>query len=133
MERQCGECGTRGMARFDGERDEVRSGAFVEAVEGLSGWRCRNCGEVEFVAESAERFADAGRRVVRRAREADAREFKRIRMKLGLRQADIERLTGGGHNAPSRWERGETPIGPAVMNLMRLLDRDPSRLAELTD
>jgi hypothetical protein len=35
------------------------------------------------------------------------------------------RLTGGGHNAFSRYERGEAAPLPAVINLFRLLDKHP--------
>jgi len=42
------------------------------------------------------------------------------------------KLTGGGHNAFSRYERGEATPLPAVMNLLRLLDRHPELLKELT-
>ena len=42
------------------------------------------------------------------------------------------KLTGGGHNAFSRYERGEATPLPAVMNLLRFLDRHPELLKELT-
>jgi HTH-type transcriptional regulator/antitoxin MqsA len=43
------------------------------------------------------------------------------------------RLTGGGHNAFSRYESDEaTPI-TAVVNLLKLLDRQPERLKVLID
>ena len=35
------------------------------------------------------------------------------------------RLTGGGHNAFSRTERGEVTPLPTVVNLFRLLDKHP--------
>jgi HTH-type transcriptional regulator/antitoxin MqsA len=41
-------------------------------------------------------------------------------------------LAGGGHNAFSRYERGESMPLPAVVNLFRLLDRHPDLLKELT-
>ena len=131
MERQCGECGTRGMVPFEGASETVEHAGFAETVEGLSGWRCARCGEVDFTPESAERYSEAGDRLVRLARAADAAEVRRIREKLGLGQAELEALTGGGHNGPSRWETGKAPVSRAVMNLLRLLDRDPARLKEL--
>jgi len=41
------------------------------------------------------------------------------------------RLTGGGHNAFSRTERGEVTPLPTVVNLFRLLDKHPELLKDL--
>lgn len=131
MTRQCMECGTKGMMPFEGAAEEVGHGGFAETVEGLSGWKCVHCGSVVFTPESMGRYSAASDRVVLAARAVAGRELRRIREKLGLEQKELARLTGGGKNGPSRWELGKTPISPAVMNLMRLLDRDPSRLEEL--
>jgi HTH-type transcriptional regulator/antitoxin MqsA len=69
---------------------------------------------------------------VLQARAAERSEIHRIRKKLGLTQAMAAKLTGGGHNAFSRYERGEATPLPAVVNLFRLLDRHPDLLKELT-
>jgi HTH-type transcriptional regulator/antitoxin MqsA len=57
--------------------------------------------------------------------------LKRIRKKLDLSQQAAARLTGGGHNAFSWYERGEAQPLPAVVNLSRLLDRHPELLGEI--
>ena len=44
---------------------------------------------------------------------------------------EAARLTGGGHNAFSRYERGEASPLPAVVNLFRLLDKHPSLLRDV--
>ena len=97
----------------------------------LAGWRCGACGEVEFDRESARRYAAAGDELVLRAREIERTEIRRIRRKLGLSQASAARLTGGGHNAFSRYERGQAVPLPAVVNLFKLLDKHPELLKEL--
>lgn len=61
----------------------------------------------------------------------DAAELARIRKKLKLTQKEAATLTGGGHNAFSRYERGEARALPAVLNLFRLLDRHPELLKEI--
>ena len=66
-----------------------------------------------------------------RDREQQSKEIRRIRRKLGLSQVEATRLTGGGHNAFSRYERGEATPLPAVINLFRLLDKHPELLADL--
>jgi HTH-type transcriptional regulator / antitoxin MqsA len=64
-------------------------------------------------------------------RKRQMKEIRRIRRKLGLTQADAARLTGGGHNAFSRYERGEATPVVAVVNLFRLLDKHPELLRDL--
>ena len=66
-----------------------------------------------------------------RDRERQSKEIRRIRRKLGLSQVAAGRLTGGGHNAFSRYERGEAAPLPAVINLFRLLDKHPELLKDL--
>jgi HTH-type transcriptional regulator/antitoxin MqsA len=102
-------------------------------VDGLSGWRCENCGEVEFDAASAKRYAAAGDALVLRHRAKQSQEIRIIRRKLGLTQREAARLTGGGHNAFSRYERGEATPMPAVLNLFRLLNKHPKLLADLRE
>lgn len=133
MTRNCGECGTaKGLTRFEDETFTVTYGDRKVRVDGLSGWRCGECGEVEFDAESARRYAAAGDELVLRERERQSQDLRRIRRKLGLTQRAAAKLTGGGHNAFSRYERGEAAPMPAVVNLFRLLDKRPELLKELT-
>jgi len=132
MARKCVSCGDRkGMTRFSGETMTVDHAGTTAAVKGLAGWRCGACGEVEFDAASARRYAAAGDQLVRRHRARQSKEIRRIRRKLGLSQVAAARLTGGGHNAFSRYERGEATPMPAVVNLLRLLDKHPELLADL--
>lgn len=132
MARHCVHCENRkGMARFKGETFSIEHGGLTRKVEGLSGWRCAACGEVEFDAASARRYAAAGDALVLRERAQQSKDLRRIRRKLGLSQVAAARLTGGGHNAFSRYERGEAAPLPAVVNLFRLLDKHPELLDDL--
>lgn len=117
-------------ARFEGEAFTIEHRGMTATVEGLSGWRDAD-GEIVFDAESAQRYAAEGDALVLRDRERSRTELRRIREKLGLTQADAARLTGGGHNAFSRYERGEATPLPAVRNLFQLLDNHPDLLNEL--
>jgi len=130
MTRKCADCG-KAMRRFENETFTVSHAGARTKVEGLSGWRCGACGEVEFDAASARRYAAAGDALVLRARRQQSAEIRRIRKKLGLSQAEAAKLTGGGHNAFSRYERGEATPMPAVVNLFRLLDKNPKLLTDL--
>jgi HTH-type transcriptional regulator/antitoxin MqsA len=132
MVRRCLNCEDRkGLTRFDGETFVVEHAGQKVKVEGLSGWRCGACGEVEFDAESARRYAAAGDALVLRDRERQSKEIRRIRRKLGLSQIAAARLTGGGHNAFSRYERGEVAPLPAIIKLLRLLDKHPELLKDI--
>src|ERR1700731_1377657 len=129
MARNCPNCETRkGMSRFKNETFTIEHAGMTVTLEGLSGWRCESCCEVEFDADSAQRYAAAGDDLVLRDRERQSKEIRRIRRKLGLSQVAAARLTGGGHNAFSRYERGEAAPLPAVVNLFRLLDKHPELL-----
>ncbi len=86
---------------------------------------------MEFDAESARRYTAAGDALVLRERERQSKEIRRIRRKLGLSQIAAARLTGGGHNAFSRYERGEVAPLPAVITLLRLLDKHPELLKDI--
>lgn len=132
MARKCVQCESRkDMVRFKDETFTIKHAGMTARIEGLSGWRCAACGEVEFDATSARRYAAAGDALVMRDRERQSKEIRRIRRKLGLSQIAAARLTGGGHNAFSRYERGEAAPLPAVVNLFRLLDKHPELLADL--
>ena len=61
MSRSCGSCGSAtGMAPFEGVVFGIEHAGMADTIEGLAGWRCALCGEVEFEAESARRYAEAG-------------------------------------------------------------------------
>ena len=69
MTRKCLNCESRkGMTRFEGKTFTIDHAGMTEMVEGLSGRRCGACGEVEFDAGGARRYAAAGDALVRRDR-----------------------------------------------------------------
>jgi HTH-type transcriptional regulator/antitoxin MqsA len=59
-------------------------------------------------------------------------EIARIRRKLNLSQRLAGEILGGGPRAFQEYEKGTDVPNKAMSNLLRLLDTDPSRLAELT-
>jgi HTH-type transcriptional regulator/antitoxin MqsA len=58
-------------------------------------------------------------------------KIKHIREKLNLTQQTASEIFGGGINAFSRYERGETPIPRSTSQLLGLLSSHPNLLAEL--
>jgi HTH-type transcriptional regulator / antitoxin MqsA len=132
VSRKCVQCEVRkAMTPFTDRSFAIEHAGMAATVEGLSGWRCGDCGEVEFDALSAARYSAAGEEFVLRERARQSSEIRRIRRKLGLSQLAASRLTGGGHNAFSRYERGEVAPMPSVINLFRLLDKHPELLKDL--
>ena len=102
-------------------------------VKGIVGAFCDHCDEIEFddSTDSAQRYAAAGDKLVLQNRAAAAAALKIQRKRLKLTQSQASRLTGGGHNAFSRYETGAATPLPAVVNLFSLLDKHPEMLKEL--
>jgi len=132
MDHTCVSCeGGRPMMPFSNKTMMVAFGDGSIEVSGLSGWQCTDCSEIEFDEESAARYAAAGDELVLESRRKAGAELRRIRKKLGLNQAEAARLTGGGHNAFSRYENGIIAPAPAVINLFKLLEKHPEELDRL--
>lgn len=131
MTRQCMSCGHRGMVRNEDYQERLSFDGESVTLTDLTGWFCPACGEGELDPESGNRYAMAHNDLIHRARSKQREDIRRIRRKLRLTQAEAARLTGGGRNAFSRYERGEASPMPAVMNLLRLLDNHPELLLEL--
>lgn len=111
------------MLRFSGRSAVVRK---------VNGWHCVKCHEVEFTSKAeAARVTNALAALKTQVQCEQREELLRIRKRLRLTQKQAARLTGGGHNAFSRYERGEAQPMPAVLNLFRLLDKHPELLKEL--
>jgi HTH-type transcriptional regulator/antitoxin MqsA len=66
------------------------------------------------------------------ARQRRQAEIRLIRKKLGLTQIEAGKLVGVGKVAFSRYERGETRVPEPLVKLLRLVDRHPELLHEMT-
>lgn len=102
-----------------------------DIVRGVSGWHCPACGDIEFDPGEGERYSTAMQALSESVATEEAALLRSVRGRLGLTQQAAEALTGGGHNAFSRYERGEARPMLAVVNLFRLLDKHPELLREL--
>jgi HTH-type transcriptional regulator/antitoxin MqsA len=114
---------------------EVRGSSFEYRGETLTydqpGDWCTECGEAVLTGEDMAATEQLILDFMQRVDRAQAEELVRIRKKLKLSQKQAAALTGGGHNAFSRYERGEAKPLPAVMHLFRLLGRHPELLDEV--
>ena len=129
MPRECLRC--EGTLRYVVKDVPYEYKGHVTVVPKIAGWHCPNCREIEFDAGEGERFAGAINRIAAEIDGRESAELARIRKKLKLTQLEAARITGGGPNAFSRYERGKARPLPAVTNLFRLLDRHPELLKEL--
>lgn len=132
---QCVNCGTQdAMQHFEGRSFTIDYKQVARQVHDISGWECRVCGEIEFDhdTDSAQRYSRVSDQLLEDCSQAMGAEMKRIRRKLHLTQKDaVKLLSGGGHNAFSRYERGEIAPPQPLFMLMRLLDRHPHLMAEV--
>jgi HTH-type transcriptional regulator / antitoxin MqsA len=111
---------------------EIRGESCI--VDQVTGWHCSVCGEIEFSDnESSERHWDAIEALSNKAKKRDAALLARTRKLLKLTQVQAAALTGGGHNAFGRYERGEVAPILAVVNLFRLLNKHPELVKELAN
>lgn len=131
MTRQCMSCGHQGMVHHEDYHETLSFNGETTTLTGLAGWFCPSCGEGELDPDSSKRYAMAHDDLIHRSRIKQREDIRRIRRKLRLTQTEAAKITGGGRNAFSRYERGEASPVPAVMNLLRLLDNHPELLQEL--
>lgn len=80
---------------------------------------CDHCEDGFVALDAAEKAAWLAFRD--RVDAEEVAELARIRKNLKLTQSQAARLAGGGKNAFSRYERGQTKPVAAVVNLFRLL------------
>jgi len=131
----CYICGAPGaMTRFEGRSETLCIKGMEQRIDDLSGWECQVCEDGMYDPDSCERHAKTGDDLLHAARRMMGAELKRIRRKLHLTQKQtVALLSGGGHNALSRYERGEITPPKPLMVLMRLLDRYPHLLTDATE
>ncbi len=128
----CPNCET-GHLHKDARSVKITRKDLSATVKNVAGLFCDHCDEIEFdeSTDSAERYAAAGDRLLLQYRTEAAATLKSQRRRLKLTQAQASMLTGGGHNAFSRYETGAAQPIPAVYNLFNILDRHPEILKEL--
>jgi HTH-type transcriptional regulator/antitoxin MqsA len=102
-------------------------------VHAVSGERCAECGEALYDEESYDRVAAAGDGLIRAFRMANPPEVRVIREKLGLTQVEAGKVFGGGVNAFSRYERGETKPGTQMRKLLKIAEKHPELIKELAE
>jgi HTH-type transcriptional regulator/antitoxin MqsA len=127
---KCPCCGANeAWTRFSGETQEFGPVSGRYSVENLSGERCLKCGEEIFSPESNKKVTEA---INQANRKKNADFIKNVRKRIGITQGEaVKVLSGGGHNAFSRYENAEVPIPKPLLVLMHVLDKDPHLYEEI--
>ncbi len=112
-----------GSARLVQEEREVPVGRRRRVTIVDEFYRC-DCGaEDVYLPGMAE---ESMRRATAKVREEEGlltpEQVRAIRHRLGLTQAEFERLLGVGTNVTSRWETGTVPQSAAMDSLLRLIE-----------
>ncbi|WP_122319551.1 type II TA system antitoxin MqsA family protein [Pseudomonas syringae group genomosp. 3] len=128
----CHCCGASSMHPFKDRSYEIGRGSLKRDLQGLSGYECRECGEVEFDAESATRYSNASDELVLDKQKAVGAYLKQVRSRLKITQkVAVEKISGGGHNAFSRYEKAEVTPAKSLVLIMYLLDKHPELLDDI--
>jgi HTH-type transcriptional regulator / antitoxin MqsA len=96
--------------------------------------RCDACGDVLYTPEQAERAQEQVYTEIRRRENLlSPAEIASIRLGLGLKQDEFERLLGLGPKTVVRWESGRVFQSKAADALMRLVRADRENVARLSE
>ena len=121
------------LVKTDGPIRVVYLGVPLKLL-GLERSRCTFCGEEFFSPKQATEYS----RVVREQYESKTRltsvDVLRIRKKLKMSQADLEKALGLGAKVVVRWENGKVRLPGPVNVLLKILDKQPSvfRLVDIS-
>jgi HTH-type transcriptional regulator / antitoxin MqsA len=103
-------------------------------IHGVEGEYCPSCGEVVLDRLNGDRYSETVRAFQRKVNEeigVDPVFIARVRKKLNLDQKEAGRIFGGGSNAFSRYERGQSKPPVALIKLLAVLDRHPELISEV--
>ena len=125
----CPECG--GAAVLRTRTDTVEYKGHEAPVKILGHW-CERCGEAVLEGDALEKRERAFFELRARVEGVlSPRKVATIRERLKLSQRRAGELLGGGPRAFQKYESGDQQVSVPMANLLRLLDKDPRRLADL--
>ena len=100
----------------------------------VNGDVCPACGEAVLDAKESRRVNTLTREFNQKVNAAivDPAFIMIVRKKLDLDQRQAAQIFGGGVNAFSRYENGKTKPPLALVKLLRVLDKHPKLLSEIS-
>lgn len=128
---KCPACGNSEMVTKI--KDEILSygGQFL-TLHSMKGDFCPLCGEGIWDEESYRRYTEAQAAIIRAVKGDVSADIRRIRKHLKLTQAELSEVVGIGKVAFSRYERGETRPPAPLVKLLKLVERHPELLSEMS-
>ena len=130
---KCPSCGKAKLVRGRRNMPYTYKGEST-VIRAVTGDYCPACGEAVLdAAESTRTSADMlefNKQV--NAASVDPEFIAGVRKKLGLDQRQAAEIFGGGVNAFSRYENGKTKPPLSLVKLLRVLDRHPELLKEVS-
>jgi HTH-type transcriptional regulator/antitoxin MqsA len=127
----CPDCG--GAMVLETRSDSVEYKGHSAKVRVKGHW-CQKCGEAVLEAEALKKRERAF--LALRAQVEGVlgpKQVAAIRGRLKLSQRRAGEVLGGGPRAFQKYESGEQQVSAPMANLLRLLEKDPRRLNELTE
>lgn len=124
---QCPSCGWKSMKQEKRDLPFRYKGRSI-VVRGVGGEFCPKCDEAVLDERGNAKYSEALDSFVRETNRAALPDLRGIRKRLRLTQAQAADLFGGGINAFSRYERGETEPPKPLVQLLRILDGRPELL-----
>jgi HTH-type transcriptional regulator/antitoxin MqsA len=101
-------------------------------LHAMKGDFCPECGEGVWDEDSYRRYTEAQSGLVRAVKGDVSADIRRIRKSLKLTQTELSEVVGIGKVAFSRYERGETRPPAPLVKLLKLVERHPDLLAEMS-
>jgi len=128
---KCPACGNAEMA-VKVKEETLSYGGQSLTLHEMKGDFCPACGEGLWDEESYRRFTEAQAAIIRAVKGDVSADIRRIRKSLKLTQTELSEVVGIGKVAFSRYERGETRPPAPLVKLLKLVERHPDLLAEMS-
>ena len=128
---KCPACGNSEMIT-EVKEETLSYGGQSLTLHSMKGDFCSSCGEGIWDEESYRRFIEAQSAIVRAVKGDVSADIRRIRKSLKMTQSELSEVVGIGKVAFSRYERGETKPPAPLVKLLKLVERHPDLLEEMS-
>ena len=128
---KCPACGNSEMI-LNIQDETLSYGGQSLTLHAMKGDFCPECSEGIWDEDSYRRYTEAQTAIVRAVKGDVSADIRRIRKKLKLTQTELSEVVGIGKVAFSRYERGETKPPAPLVKLLKLVERHPDLLAEMS-
>lgn len=128
---QCPSCGAHdSLAEFTNLSRDFGPKDLSLTVRGLSGFKCNICDEVIYDASSLLKVTSAIDQISNLRNSKIIKHVRKDILHLTQKEA-VTLLSGGGHNAFSRYEQGTVSAPKSLMVLVKLLEKKPELIEDI--